>query len=127
MVIIYGVIGLGSLLMFIAFMTLTRSLLLSLTGHRTEGVVVRLVEDAEDHLFAPVVQFVAYGQTIEFQHHIYQNPPYQIGQTVKIIYNSRNPYKAKIRTFSSLYILPLILGVLGLGMAGVGVFLTTLN
>jgi hypothetical protein len=122
-----GVLGFGLLFLLATLVLVARLLGLLAQGQNTEGTVVRLVEDQEDHMFAPVIQFTANGGLMEFTHPIYQNPPYKIGEKVRVLYNKNNPGKAKIRTFSSMYLLPLALGLIGFALMAAGFFLFRLN
>lgn len=123
-----GVLGIGLLFLLATAILFIRVLALLAQGNHAEGTVIRLVEDQEDHMFAPVVEFTtSNGKTAEFTHPIYENPPYKIGQRVKVLYNRNNPGVAKIRTFSSMYLLPLILGVIGAGFVAAGIFLFQLR
>lgn len=123
-----GVLGIGLLFLLGATILFVRVLALLAQGNNAEGIVIRLVEDEEDHMFAPVVEFTtSNGKRAEFTHPIFQNPPYKIGQVVKVLYNRNDPSKAKIRTFSSMYLLPLFLGIIGVGFVAAGIFLFQLN
>lgn len=124
----FGVLSIGLLFLLVTVILFFRLLALLAQGNNAEGTVIRLVEDEEDHMFAPVVQFTtSNGKTAEFTHPIFENPPYKIGQTVQVLYNRNDPGKAKIRTFSSMYLLPLVLGILGAGFVAAGIFLFQLN
>lgn len=122
-----GVLGFGLLFLLATLVLVMRLLGLLAQGQTTDGTVVRLVEDHEDHMFAPVIQFTVNGNAMEFTHPIYQNPPYKIGEKVQVLYNKNNPGKAKIRTFASMYLLPLALGLIGFALVAAGFFLFQLN
>ena len=110
----FGVFCIGSILLLISLIMLARSLMLAFNGGQAEGMVTQLVEDSEDSLFAPVIQFNVNAQTYEFQHPSYRNPsPYKVGDKVQVLYNKTNPQKASINKVSSTYILPAILGLFG--------------
>jgi hypothetical protein len=47
-------------------------------------------------------------------------PSYSVGQKVTVLYDPRNSHHARIKSFTDLWLLPLILGVLGLVFAVIG-------
>ena len=64
--------------------------------------------------WAPRVRFSHDGQAIEFIGSTSSNPPsYHVNETVPILFEESNPYGAKLDTFFSVWIAPLILGLIG--------------
>ncbi len=104
------VLLIGVILLLLALILFLRSFLILQNGTSAEGTVIGLVEDSEDHIFAPIVRFSAGGEIVEFQHSIYENPPYKIGDRLKVIYYPNEPHKARVKSFTSLYMLPAIFG-----------------
>lgn len=124
---LFGVIALGALLLLVGLVLLLRAVMSLMFGKQTEGIVVRLVEDQEDHMFAPVVKFNGDGQEFEFEHPVYQTPPYKIGDKVSVLYTPGNPKSARIKSFSALFMVPIVLGISGCICASGGLFLTQLK
>jgi len=92
------------------------------TAIETAGVVVDLVEreSSDDNgtstSYHPRVRFrTAEGQSIEFVSKTGSNPPkYSVNQTVKVLYNPRQPSEAYINSFAPLWFTTVLLAVLGL-------------
>jgi hypothetical protein len=72
--------------------------------------------------FAPVVRFqTRSGQTEEFTSGISSSPPdYSVGEQVTVIHPPDNPYDAQINVVWLRWLGPVILLVVGLGVAGTG-------
>lgn len=92
------------------------------------GEVVALEEEpptepGESHTYRPVVSFqIGANQRVRFESMAHSNPPqYKIGASVRVLYNPDRPNEARIRSFTSLWLLPVILGGLGLIFTGLGV------
>ena len=121
MVIVLGLIGIGNLLGLIGLWLYLRSLLLVRHGETVPGEVVALVEDDEDHIFAPVIRFYDEGRPYQFQHPIYQNPPYRVGAEVKVVFRRGQPEKARLKSLTSLYLWPAILWLAAVSLIGAGI------
>lgn len=103
------------IIFIIAFFLFGRSIFFIVTSEKAGGTVVKLIEDAEDTLYAPIIEFTAgRNQTVRFTETIYQNPPYEIGANVTVLYSPRNPKKACIRRFDSLFLIPSVVLFLGI-------------
>jgi hypothetical protein len=73
----------------------------------------------------PVVEFTsADGTQRKFEDSTGSKPPaYEVGERVEVLYRADSPEDAKINSFSSLWLLPLIFGGLGLLIAGIAALL----
>lgn len=82
-----------------------------------QGTVVELLSTKSKNSisYRPVVQFITkVGEKIKFSSSVGSNPAsYNVGENVEVLYDPINPNKAEINGFSSLYLAPLILGVIG--------------
>jgi hypothetical protein len=100
-------------------------------GVRTEGVVirndtVRCGEDDTETCFRPVVRFTTPGgQAVVFGAHWSGRPKsHEAGDPVSVIYDPEAPDGARIDGFVTLWLMPFLGGVLGLGgIAGLLIFL----
>lgn len=95
----------------------------------TQGTVVRNDESYDSEsgtTYHPVISFVsADNQTIEFSSHAGSNPPkYQVGEIVPVKYLPKNPHRAHIGTKTGLWLFPIGVMVLGLGLFAWGLFFT---
>lgn len=91
-----------------------------------QGTVIELQSSRSDNstTYRPVVEFTTKtGKKVEFTSSVSSNPPsYNQGETVEVLYDPVNPYKADINGFTSLYLAPLILGILGIIFFLIGFF-----
>jgi Protein of unknown function (DUF3592) len=91
-----------------------------------QGRVIELIEVRDDDdgstTYKPVVTYVAAnGQSITFTASFSSKPaPYDVGESVDVLYAADDPHDARIRGFGSLWLGPAILGGLGVVFAGVG-------
>ncbi len=85
--------------------------------------------DKSGYMFAPVVRFkTAQGNTVEFEFGFRSNPPaYHTGQAVSVLYDPAEPRSAAIRGFLSLWLMPLILGLIGSTFLVVGTAMVFLS
>jgi hypothetical protein len=84
-----------------------------------QGTVIELKEDssgANSHtVYYPIIRFAdKAGQ----EHTLYSTsgsfpPAYEVGERVSVLYDPANPKEAKVNSFTGLWLLPLILGILG--------------
>lgn len=94
------------------------------TSHKAQGKVVELQESRSDNgtVFHPVYTFVDRSGA---EQKIYSSmgsypPAYQVGDAVNVLYDPQNPRSAEIEGFWSLWLVPLILGIIGAGQAVFG-------
>lgn len=84
---------------------------------KVQGTVTALIPSRSDNstTYKPVVSYTTKeGKQIEFTSSVSSNPPsYHEGETVEIFYDPADPYDADINGFASLWLAPLILGILG--------------
>src|SRR5262249_9734435 len=60
------------------------------------------------------------SRIIEFRSKIgRERPTYRVNDRVEVLYDPRRPDEAVIRSFSSLWLMPIILTAIGLGFAGI--------
>jgi len=120
---IFGLVGVGLIAGSGRALHSTRSFLDRATT--AEGTVVRLVRKVDSDgydTFAPVVSFRVKGSERTFTSSTSARPAaYQPGEAVTVLYDPANPADARIRSFSELYLLPLILFGIGLPFTGLGV------
>ncbi|MGQ0835150.1 MAG: DUF3592 domain-containing protein [Gammaproteobacteria bacterium] len=80
-----------------------------------------LMEAGDPHTYRPIVSFQVAGTPIRFESMAHSNPPeYEIGASVRVLYDRDRPSEARIRSFVSLWLLPMILGSLGFIFTVVG-------
>ncbi|ABQ07553.1 DUF3592 domain-containing protein [Flavobacterium johnsoniae] len=83
-----------------------------------QGDVVELVRERSNNsiMYAPVVSFITKeGSKIEITSSVSSNPPsYNVGETVEIMYNPKEPNKANINSFESLWLGVLVMGIFGI-------------
>ncbi|WP_125722859.1 DUF3592 domain-containing protein [Flavobacterium ustbae] len=84
---------------------------------KVQGTVTALIPSRSDNstTYKPVVSYTTKeGKQIEFTSSVSSNPPsYHEGESVEIFYDPADPYDADINGFASLWLAPLILGILG--------------
>jgi hypothetical protein len=69
-----------------------------------------------------VVRFREGGQQIQFDDSVATNPPaYHVGETVNVLYLESNPYDARIYSFTSLWLVPMIFAGIGFILLAVGI------
>ncbi|RZJ47761.1 MAG: DUF3592 domain-containing protein [Flavobacterium sp.] len=82
-----------------------------------EGTVTELLPSRSDNstTYKPVVTFTTKDdKKIEYTSSVSSNPPsYHVGEKVEIFYDPADPYDADINGFFSLWLAPLILGIMG--------------
>jgi hypothetical protein len=120
---LFSIIGLGLLIASLFIFLNTRSFINS--SARATGTVVAHVSvksSGGDTTYAPVITFrTPDGQTIEFKSQTSSSSRSPaVGQTVEVLYNPRNPQEASVNSFSSLWLLPIILSGLGAGFFIIG-------
>ncbi|MFJ5674624.1 DUF3592 domain-containing protein [Streptomyces sp. NPDC093097] len=70
----------------------------------------------------PVVEFTtADGTSRTFRGSAGSSPPaYEVGERVEVLYRADSPGDARINGFIQMWVLPLVMGGLGLGFTGIG-------
>ena len=115
----------GGMMMFIGMGMIGNTVLFVSNSLTTKGRVVALHwqyvtgSDAS----RPVIEFVSEKEnTIRFSPNISSNPPmYDIGEIVEVIYDPQNPQNANIDQFLILWLSPLTIFLVGVGMVTLGV------
>jgi hypothetical protein len=85
-----------------------------------EGAVIDLTAawDSEDgsYTYYPRVRFrTPDGRAVEFTSDVGSSPPaFEVGEPVRVLFDPANPARARIDSFVQLWLLPLILGGIGL-------------
>lgn len=116
----------GAGLLIAALVVLARTRAFLARAAETVGQVVALDEElpleaGDPHTYRPIVSFQVAGTPIRFESMAHSNPPeYEIGASVRVLYDRDRPSEARIRSFVSLWLLPMILGGLGLIFTAVG-------
>jgi hypothetical protein len=110
-----GICGLagGAMLLFV-LKRFIGTLVFIRSGHKTVGKVVGLANarTSDHHLtYLPVFEFRTNdGQIIHYTSTVASNPPpYQIGATVELFFQTKNPRQAKINSFSELWLTTIVL------------------
>ena len=117
----------GFLLAAIAIFLFIRTRIFLGTAQEVKGTVIRMVYSSGGSEggggYSPVYQFrTLEGQTIEAGDSMSSNPPmFREGQIIDVLYDPRNPQKARIKKWMSLYFVSVLLGGMGLVFGGVGV------
>lgn len=130
----FGAIAFGALFLVVGLILAGVSVSFLTDAERARGTVVTL-EWRNDHSGVsrkkrvndepaayPVVEFTsADGTPRRFRDSTGSNPPsYEVGERVEVLYRADSPDDARINGFSSLWLLPLIFGGIGLLFAGIG-------
>lgn len=101
----------------------------------TTGVVIELKEvestsrKSRSIVYYPLIKFEPkQGKAINFQAGTGTNPPsYNVGETVPVLYNPNNPYKAEINSFFDLWFSFILLLLMGGVFTGVGATMFLIN
>lgn len=127
---IFGLVGLVLLCAGIALAASTASFLAS--AQRTDGTVVEVTarttttRSSDGHFrsrtsWYPTVEFTVGGRRYSFQSSTGSNPPsYKEGEGVPVAYDPDDPSDARIASFWSAFLAPLIVGGLGLVFTPIG-------
>lgn len=122
---VFSTIGLG-LLIGALYLYLDKQTFLK-NADVAQGTVKELHSYRSDNsvMYTPVIVFsTKKGEQIEFTSSVSSSPPsYHQGEKVKIFYESNDPYNAEINGFASLWLAPLILGILGTVFFLIGFFI----
>ncbi|AWK06744.1 DUF3592 domain-containing protein [Flavobacterium crocinum] len=86
-------------------------------AEKAQGTVIEMIARRSDNstTYCPVVNFkTKAGQEITFTSSVSSNPPsYSVDETVEVLYDPAEPKEASINGFATLWLVPLILGILG--------------
>ena len=117
----------GELLLVIGLFIWFRTRSFINSSQETKGTVVRMLysSDSDGSGYAPVFKFTTItGQSVEVAEKVYSNPPqFREGQVIDILYDPQNPNRARVKKWSTLYFVPLLLGGMGVLFGGIGVLL----
>ncbi|MEU4509147.1 DUF3592 domain-containing protein [Nonomuraea wenchangensis] len=134
---IFALVGLVLLGVTIALTASTASFLAS--AQRTEGTVTGLTprtttsRDSDGYTrrsttWYPTVEFTVDGRRYSFQSSTGHNPPaYTEGEGVPVAYDPDDPSDARISTFWSAFLAPVITGGLGVVFASIGTIVFVLG
>jgi hypothetical protein len=122
---IFLLIGIGLLVAAARYLTRTRTFL----GKSAEaiGEVIALEEEpatepGDPRTYRPVVSFpIDSTRRVRFKSVAHSNPPeYEVGDSVRVLYDPDRPGDARIRSFTSLWLPLTVLGGLGLIFTALG-------
>lgn len=128
---LFFLIGIGLLGITFAFVRSAQNFIQKAT--ETQGRVTALtpVTDKQNGsvTYAPVFTYTASdGQTYTITSSMSSNPPdFAVGQNVPILYDPQNPAGARLKSAGQLYLIPLIVGPIGLVFIAVGFVLLVLD
>ena len=123
--IVFSLVGL--LLAAIGIFIWIRTRIFLSTAQEVKGTVIRMVYSSGGSEggggYSPVYQFrTIEGQTVEAGDSMSSNPPmFHEGQVIDVLYDPKNPQKARIKKWMSLYFVSVLLGGMGLIFGGIGV------
>lgn len=109
----------GVITLFLVLKNMIETVVFIRAATRTEGTVIRFgtTRNTDGHtMYLPVFQYRSNdGSAYEHTSSVASKPPaYVIGETATIFYSKKNPRKAKLNTFSELWLFKLIFLFLGL-------------
>ena len=122
----YIFLGVGALMLLGALLLWNSTRRFIADAESAQGRVVELIEvrDEDDGSisYKPVVTYeTANGRSITFTASFSSKPaPYDVGESVEVLYAPQDPHDARIKGFSSLWLGPTILGGLGVVFTGIG-------
>ncbi|MBC7879169.1 MAG: DUF3592 domain-containing protein [Anaerolineales bacterium] len=117
-----GLIICGALpVLAIAVCMILYNLFVVLRWEKTTGTVIGYKSSRSSKggvIHAEVVEFQGpNGQTIQFTEKAYLSRfIFREGQTVKVLYNPDKPTSARVNKFTTLYLAPMILTIVGIGL-----------
>lgn len=117
-----GLIICGALpVLTIAVCMILYNLFIVLRWEKTTGTVIGYKSSRSSRggvTHAEVVEFQApSGQTIQFTEKAYMSRYiFNEGQTVNVLYNPDKPTSARVNKFTTLYLAPMILTIIGIGL-----------
>jgi hypothetical protein len=97
------------------------SILFSLRAQKTTGTVVGYRTSRSSKGGGGQAEIVEFsgpdGKTVQFTEKVYRTRIIQSeGHTVNVLYDPTHPHRARINSFSTLYLIPVILAVVGIGL-----------
>jgi ABC-type transport system involved in multi-copper enzyme maturation permease subunit len=113
----------GSAITLFVVKSVIETLVFTRAANRTVGKVIRLAtaRNSDNHLmYLPVFEYQTNdGAVYQYTSTIASTPPaYEIGETVTLLYLRKNPQNAKIKSFSELWLVKIVLAVIGLACFG---------
>jgi Protein of unknown function (DUF3592) len=118
------VFSLGALLLVLGVIIWINTRLFMARAQQVKGSVdhMKYRRDSDGGGYAPVFQFKTLGgESIQVAGIIYSNPPqYKAGQVVDVLYDPKNPQRARINKGSNMYFVPFLL-------VGCGIVLLIIN
>jgi hypothetical protein len=124
---IFLIVGVGLLLGFFFAFSRTRRFLASAQEARAEVIGVKAsIGSSRDRVYYPVLRYrTQQGDTKEVASSVGSNPPrYKEGDSVVVLYDPAQPGDVRIHSFFNVWVGPLVLGLLGVILTGVGAGLT---
>jgi Protein of unknown function (DUF3592) len=124
---IFLIVGVGLLLGFFFAFSRTRRFLASAQEARAEVIGVKQsIGNSRDRVYYPVLRYrTQQGDTKEVVSSVGSNPPrYKEGDSLVVLYDPAQPGDVRIHSFFNVWVGPLVLGLLGVIMTGVGAGLT---
>lgn len=91
----------------------------STNGEEVQGTVVRLESSTSDGstTYSPVYSYTVNGQKYEYESVNSSNPPaHEVGEQVTLLYDPDHPDKARVNSFFELWLLPIIICPVSIGM-----------
>jgi hypothetical protein len=126
--VLFGVIGIGMCIASIHILIQQKQFIKQAV--HASGTVIELVQKKSDdgYTYAPKVIFTTENEEkIIFTSHTSSNPPsFHKEEQVEVLYKKDTPAQAKINAFSTLYMIPLVLGSMGFIFALIGIIPGTL-
>ncbi|MBL8063675.1 MAG: DUF3592 domain-containing protein [Anaerolineales bacterium] len=117
----------GLLLVAIAVFIFVRTRSFIASSQEVKGTILRNVyrSSSDGGGYAPVFGFTTIdGRRVEVQDMLQSNPPqFREGEVVNILYDPQEPGRARIKKWSNLYFVPLLLSGMGLIFGGIGLVL----
>jgi hypothetical protein len=109
----------GGLTLLLVLKSVIETVVFMRAGNKTEGTVIRFAttRNSDGHtMYLPVFQYRTNdGSAYEHTSSVASKPPaYEIGETAMIFYSKKNPRKAKLNSFSELWLFKLIFTLIGL-------------
>ena len=120
----YIAMAFGAIFFIVGFGLLIREILFGQTAMPTVGKVVdiRVTDSGDGPNQFPIVEFTAaQGETVQFEG-ISTNPPPIHGEQVPVLYSPKDPKNARINTFFSRWIFPVVFTPVGLILLLAGFF-----
>jgi hypothetical protein len=125
---IFLVVGVGLLVGCFGAFTRTKRFLATAQEARAEvaGIEERHGGNSQSRSYHPVLRYrTQEGATKEIVSSVGSNPPrYKKGDSVVILYDPAKPDDMRIHSFANVWLVPLILGGVGVIFIGVGAVLT---